>query len=168
MNLAELVVLVVGVVITLLQLNDIKKTRELELDTRQADFLLRQTEVIMGTQHQEAWFDVVFQQRFSTGEDWFEKYGPNVNPGAYNKLLPIIQYYNHLGVLLMENMIPVKMLETITPPIILMAWKRIEPLAVRWRLNYEDDTLLEGFEYLVTKIRENHPNIYDNLTIPTE
>jgi hypothetical protein len=35
-NLAELGVLVVGVVVALQQLNDIKKTRETELETRQA------------------------------------------------------------------------------------------------------------------------------------
>ena len=42
-NFLELGVLVVGVVIALQQLNDIKRTRETETETRQADFLLRQT-----------------------------------------------------------------------------------------------------------------------------
>jgi hypothetical protein len=50
----------------------------------------------------------------------------------------------------MENRIPARLIiETVTPVIILTPWKRIESIVKRWRENYNDDTLPEGFEYLV-------------------
>jgi hypothetical protein len=67
-NLAELGVLVVGVVIALQQLNDIKRTRETETETRQADFLLRQTQLITDNDFQKSWRNVVWDQRFARAE----------------------------------------------------------------------------------------------------
>jgi hypothetical protein len=168
-NIVELGVLVVGVVIALQQLNDIKRTRETEIETRQADFLLRQTQLITDNDFQKSWRNVVWDQRFATQEEWLEKYGPTKNPEAYSNFLTICQYYNHLGILVMENKIPARLIiETVTPVIILTPWKRIEPIVKRWRMRYQDDTLLAGFELLVNMIQEIHPKMYNHITIPYE
>ena len=168
-NLAELVVLVVGIVVALQQLDDIKKTKELELETRQANFLTNQTQIFMGPEFYKAWINVVWEQRFATHEEWAEKYSWRTNPEEYINFIRICQYFNHIGLLIKEKMIPEKILsETLTPVMVFYPWRRAEPIAKRWRTIYQDESLLEGFEYMVNRMRQSHPNIYDNVSVPTE
>ncbi len=133
--------------------------------TRQAEWILRQLQMSATGDINKAWYNVVWEQRYKTDEEWTKKYGPLVNPKAYQYMLALYVFYNGLGVLAKNNMVPTKMLiDTLTPPNILYPWTRFKIL-IRWRSIYHDDTVLEGFQYLAEKTMEYHPDVYENLGV---
>ena len=73
-NLAELGVLVVGVIIALRQLNDIKETRETELETRQAQLFMQIYNRFSEVEFREN-FNEVLTREWRDYEDYVKKYG---------------------------------------------------------------------------------------------
>jgi hypothetical protein len=81
-NLAELVVLIVGVVIAIQQLGDIKKTREMELETRQAQLYMSLLDRWNTKEFSEQRYQA-YRMQFTDLEDFDEKYNPSNNPESF-------------------------------------------------------------------------------------
>jgi len=81
-NLAELGVLVVGVVIALFQLRDIKQTRETELETRQAQLYMSLLDRWNTKEFSEQRYEV-YRMEWTDLDDFREKYNARSNPDIF-------------------------------------------------------------------------------------
>lgn len=154
----QTVAIVGGIVLALIELRQLREQRNTELETRQADILLRHSQMNSTREFMDAWHDVVFDQNYLTGEEWLAEYGPGINPDAYIKHTQLIHYYDALGGLLRGNLLSLDMVEKIWQPIHLVCvWERVEPVIKRWRKTYQDDSVYENLEYLINMMMERHP-----------
>ena len=127
-NLAELIVLVVGVVIALQQLNDIKRTRETELETRQIQILMDIFDKCSKVEFQKGWLDVL-NQEWTDYEEWLEKYGPANNPEMMAKFGATNRFLIQLGLLIKEKVVEPKLIYDMDPmDSIIMTWEMFEPI----------------------------------------
>ena len=127
-NIAELGVLVVGVVIALQQLNDIKKTRETELETRQIQILMDIFDKSSTVEFHKGWTDVL-NQEWTDYEEWLEKYGPANNPEMMGKWYATNRFLIHLGLLIKEKVVDSKLIYDMDPmDSIILTWEKFEPI----------------------------------------
>jgi len=85
-NIVELGVLVVGVVIALQQLRDIKQTRETELETRQAQLFMELYNRYSTKEFRQQALTVRNIYSWTDYEDFMSKYGLENNPDAYSNI----------------------------------------------------------------------------------
>ena len=151
-NLAELIVLTIGVSIAIYELRNIGKNRKLEL-------LLKHTEMLHAGEMPIKYTDAIGQQ-FDTYEEWQEKYGPLANPEAYSSLMTLVGYTNTYGLILKEGLLEADLLYQLwTPTTALSVWHRAEPVIKAWREKYKDHNLYAPFEDLVEDIKRRYPEI---------
>jgi len=81
-NLAELGILVIGAVIALQQLRDIKETREIELGTRKAQLYMSLLDRWNTKEFSEQRYQA-YRMEFTDLDDFTEKYSANNNPEVF-------------------------------------------------------------------------------------
>jgi len=152
-NFAELGVLVVGVVVALQQLKDIKETRGTELETRQVQFCWQALERVHNKEFMRRMLEIMYHQDFKDYEEWQEKYGPSANPDAYVDFYHVTSIFQGLGYLVQSKVLdPGALSKHIRPRSIIFLWDKIEPIVKvhRERLN---PTAYDSFEYLANELR---------------
>ena len=103
-NLAELGVLVVGVVIALFQLQGIKKTR-------QAELFMPIYSRFQEKEFSKHLMDFLYNWEWESPEDFMEKYGLE-NLEDLSSFLSIGAFYHSVGALLMNDQIDMKLVNT--------------------------------------------------------
>jgi len=161
-NLAELGVLVVGVVIALQQLRDIKQTRETELETRQAQLFMNiydkwsNLEINRTRRVLEKW-------EWNNYDDWNEKYGAETNPEAYSQYVFIASWFEGIGVLIKRKLIDPTMVDDLMSLVSLWGWEKFGPIVREYRVRKNRPQYFEFWEYLYNEIRaiayEQHPEL---------
>jgi hypothetical protein len=150
-NFAELVVLTVGVVIALQQLRDIKNTREIELETRQAQLFMQ----IFGRHFErETRENMTFVDRlqYENYDDFTEKYGLENNPD-YLKLSSLATYYEGIGVFVKRNLIDPTMVDDLMSGPIIRFWEKMSKYIEELRTRTGHFESLEHVEYLYNVIK---------------
>lgn len=161
--LAELGVLVVGVVIALQQLNDIKKTREIELETRKIQLFMDFTKPRL----EEDWWDKVLEvlfQEWEDYEDWYNKYGSSTNRESWLKFQTLSIYFNSLGNLTRDTNMGINIVNEAVGSPCIMVWEKIRPLVYRERERMSSQygtasRYLTSFEYLYEAIKEHRASL---------
>jgi len=153
LNLVETVGILVGVTIAIIQLRDIDKTNERDLETRQTQLqmnILAQTRTMNFLTR--IW-QVIYLQEFNTYEEWIEKYGPRTNPEAYTTYVYVTGMYQNLGILLKRNILSIEEIaEQIRPMSFITLWKKIEPIVEHHRRTLNPEAYVP-FEYLANEMR---------------
>ena len=152
-NLAELGVLVIGVIITLRQLNDIKQTREEELESMQTQLQMQILDKTRTMEYVKHAVEFAYNQNFQDYDEWIEKFGPRTNPEAYMQYIHITELIQNLGLLVKRNVIDADTLSRqLRPRSIIYAWEKIEPIVKYHRENI-NPAAYEEFEYLANEMR---------------
>lgn len=151
-NLAELGVLLVGVVIALQQLRDIKKTRETELETRQAQLFMEMYRDFKRSDIQKAYNDVVNVWKWDSIEEFNEKYGRRNNYDEFHKYMIVYSVYEGLGVLIYRKLIDVTMIEELMRSYVVSFWEKMAPIIYEWRVQYP--LAAEWMEYLYNEVKK--------------
>jgi hypothetical protein len=154
-NLAELGVLVVGVVLALQQLRDIKETRQTELETRQIETYLDWMRRVQNKEWIMAWADVRYSQEWEDLDNWIEKYGARTNPEAYSNWAVTMQFYECLGLLVRRKIVDIDLIyEHVGGIATIGTWERVEPIVKGWRERVKSPTMWDSFEYLYNKLKK--------------
>jgi hypothetical protein len=159
-NLVELGVLVVGVIVALLQLRDIKQTRETELETRQAQLYMQFLDTFNNKEFTEQWLDVIHNWTWSDYDDFQEKYGPKKNMESYSAFVSVAMYFSGLGILVEKGLIDIDFVYRLSPTALRHYWEKTEPIVYRLREETNSTHLQRYFEYLYNEIMkyiEEHP-----------
>jgi len=152
-NFAELGVLTVGVVVALQQLRDIKKTREVELETRQARLFMEIYNHFNAQDFKNQVINVIFQQKWRDYEDWLQKYSAEADPEAYSCWLSVASYYEGIGVLVKRKLIDKNIVIDLLYAQISITWEKMEPIAKGFRKVHPAWTRSwQWFEYLANEI----------------
>jgi hypothetical protein len=152
-GLAETLAIIVGVFIALQQLNDIKQTRDTELETRQIQFCWHALERVHNKDFMRRVIEIMYHQDFKDYEEWQKKYGPSTNPDAYVDYYQVTSTIQALGYLVQKNILELEALSKhIRPRGIILLWEKIEPIVKvpREKLN---PTAYDSFEYLANEMR---------------
>ena len=92
-------------------------------------------------------------------DDWQEKYGRDADPVIYAKAFTIWQFFNGVGLMLKDGLVPVRTIYEYMGFSIIIQWTKWEKILVelRGRGRY-----MEWFEYLYRKMIEyenQHPEL---------
>ena len=120
-NLAELGVLVVGVVVALLQLNDIKQTRETELETRQAALFTQMYNKFCEVEFSRN-LSKIWQWEFKDYEEWRDKYGSEedrVLAGSVGR------FFLGVGVLVDRGLVDVQLVNDLMGDAVILHWEKM-------------------------------------------
>jgi hypothetical protein len=66
-------------------------------------------------------------------EDFWEKYGEENNPDAWNIWESVAAFYNGVGVLLRNGLIDIKLVDDLLYNVVQRDWPRMGPIIVEWR-----------------------------------
>jgi len=152
-NYAELAVLAVGVAIALIQLNNISRTRETELETRQIQFCWQALERVHNKEFMRRVLEILYHQDFKDYEEWREKYGPSTNPDAYVDYYHVTSTLQGLGYLVQTKVLDLEALSKhIRPRAFILLWEKIEPI-VKVHRETLNPAAYDSFEYLANELR---------------
>ena len=159
-NLAELVVLVVGVVIALQQLNDIKQTRELELETRQAQLFMQIYDRWASKEMTQMEWGFL-EWEWDDWDDYKRKYFSNLENRTVRTVLG--KYYEGIGVLVKRGLIDPTFVDDLMSSSIMLYWEKYSPVIEEWRDLTGYPQLGEYSEYLYNQIKaiveKQHPEL---------
>jgi hypothetical protein len=154
-NLAELGVLVVGVVIGLQQLNDIKQTRELELETRQAQLFT----VIMNKMDTPEWWSHYRTIRDLPGKT-FEEIAEIMNdPIKYGGFYSILTFFNKLGWLVKREVLDFEVFSEVINTTFTTVYENTKPILDESEKRTGKPQDLPHFEYLYNRIKTELTNL---------
>ena len=158
-NFAELGVLTVGVVVALQQLRDLKKTREIELETRQAQIFWNTIDKAYskeGLDHTR----VLSNATWSSYEEWLERYRNDVE--YHTAYLWLSQIYEGIGASVRLGHTDIKLLAHCMPRTHLRWWERYRDVVYERRKRRNDRRYRSEWEYLyneLVKYLEEHPEL---------
>jgi hypothetical protein len=150
-SLIELGVLTVGVAIAVLEIRNMSQTRRTEVTLQFFDKFTR-------PEFSEQYRHVVFEQQFESYEEWFEKYGPTINPEAYNNMLAVVGVNNSTGRLLRKGIADPDFVFDFMPPYAdVRLWEKLKPFVEGRRRLWKSPRYLESFEYLYDEAKKRLP-----------
>ena len=145
-NLAELVVLTVGVIVAVLEIRNISSMRRVELNNRLLEYLWSRdwTKSTIS----------LLNAPFSTYEEWFENYGPQVNPEAATDFYMLMNRMEGLGIQVRKGLIDIDLFFTyIHPSGLIWSWEQYKPVIMNWRERW-NYSVNENFEYLYNEAKK--------------
>ena len=158
-NLAELGVLTVGVVVALPKLRDLKKTREIELETRQAQLFWHAIDKFTskeGLDHMRLLHSV----NWSSYEEWLERYR---NDAEYERaFIWFTEIYEGMGVSVRLGHVDIRLAAHYDTKSILGWWKKYKDVIYERRKRLNDRRYRSEWEYLyneLVKYLEEHPEL---------
>jgi len=127
-NYAELAVLAVGVAIALIQLNNIGRTRETELETRQAQLFMQIYDRFNERELATAIEDIHHNWEWEDYDDYRKKYGPKANLDAHTSRQMVARFFDGVGVMVDEGLIDIKIVNKLMGGIIIRNWEIFDSL----------------------------------------
>ena len=158
-NFAELGVLTVGVVVALQQLRDLKKTREIELETRQAQIFWNTIDKAFskeGLDHTR----LLSNATWSSYEEWLESYR---NDAEYQRaFIWFTEIYEGMGVSVRLGHADIRLAAHYDTKSILGWWEKHKDVIYERRKRLNDRRYRSAWEYLyneLVKYLEEHPEL---------
>jgi len=138
---------IIGVVLTVLQLRDIAKTRHTEL-------IMRLYSTYGSNEFREAIIKVMNLQ-FEDYEDYVKKYGAWFSDEPAHKAMAMVgMFFEGLGILLDEKLIDASLTYKLFSTPIRLFWAKFKPLAEGLRKEFNDPTVFENCEYLYNEMQK--------------
>jgi len=135
---------VIGVILAVLQIRDLVKTR-------QTDLVIRLYSAYWSKEFQEALTRHVAVD-YTSYDDFVKKYGPIPSMNEYQTSLRIVgTFYEGIGVLLSEKLVDINLIDKLFA--VELYWRKVEPLIKDLRKQYHP-RLWEWFEYLYNEIKK--------------
>jgi len=168
-NYAELGILAIGIIIALQQLRDIKKTREIELETRQAQLFMQiydrfndrefQAQLFMQIydrfNDREFWeyFTELRSHTWDDVEDWQMKYGREENRKAFSAFASMASYFDGVGVLANRELIDIGLVDDLLHTRALWFWDTYEDIIREMRTRNNNPRIWPYVESLHSQIQ---------------
>jgi len=135
---------IVGVVLTVLQLRDLVKTR-------QTDLVMRLYRAFGSKEFLEA-RRTVMNLKFEDYNDYVKKYG---RFGQVEVVSEVCMFFEGIGVLLHRKLIDLSLIDDLFSPIsIRIIWEKMKPVVAGWRNQFNEPETLEWFENLYNEMQK--------------
>ena len=161
----------VGIGYYILNIQNNQRNQTLSLKTQQQTLETRQAQLFMGIYNQTNSRDFVAartfvaQQDFSNFADFMQIYDRNLNPESlinYESLDYMINFYEGLGVLVKENLIPIRYVALLMAGITRKLWEKHALVVDEIRKAENQPRIASEWEYLyneLMKYMEEHPEL---------
>ena len=138
-SMVTTVSVVIGIIFALMELRHLTETRKTEI-------IMRIYERFASKEIVEAMNRVIMAAKFESLEDYSKKYG-------LTDVIEIAHIYEGLGVLLEQNLIDIKMVDSLFGSMVNSFWERkIQPVVYALRESMHQPFFLSHFEYLVKRL----------------
>jgi len=152
-NLAELGVLIVGVVIALQQLNDLKHTREMELETRQAQLF----SVLIERMDNVEWWRHYLNIRDLPGKTYDEvEEIIREDPDVYGGFMSILAFLNHVGWLVRKGLIDIQVIRETLRIVVIRVHENTRPILDEYEKRTGTSQRYIHLEYLYDALKESY------------
>ena len=158
-NLAELGVLVIGVVIALQQLRDIKQTRVTELETRQAQLF---SVLLDRMDNAEFWthYLTIRDGGSLTVDEWNEQIAED--PSVYGGIMSIVMFFTHVGYLVKKGLIDIEVVaETMSTAVIRTYENTAQGILEDSKRRNVAPQRLSNIRYLYERLKEVKPESFN-------
>jgi len=150
-NFAELVVLTIGVIIAVLEIRNISSMRRVELNNRLLEYTWSKDWTKIGIS--------VLNSPFSTYAEWFEKYGPQVNPEVATDFYSMMNRMDGLGIQVKNGLVDIDLFFTyVHPSLVIFYWEHVKPVIMNWRERWKYP-VHENFEHLYNEAKKRMPDV---------
>lgn len=90
-----------------------------------------------------------------SAEDWYKKYGADVNPTAYADFALLGTFFEGLGILVKKELVDVDLVEDLLSQRIIWYWEQVlKPLVGGIRQTTNDPTQWDHIEYLYNEVKQ--------------
>jgi len=143
----------VGVGFAYLEVRNLAKQRETDVETRQAELFMQ----IYDHYYREDFLidenEILFHWDWKDFEDFWKKYGPETNPKAFSKWDSIGTYFRGVGVLVKRKLIDPDLVDELMGTSIILHWEKSGPIMKEFRERYWPHAY-EWFEYLYNEMKK--------------
>ena len=142
-------------------LRNANKTQQMQLETRQSQFLMQVYNQFDTREKQESFFEL-WKWEWNNFDEFWEKYGPDTNPEQWSKLLRLLMFYEGLGTLVKTKKLPIHDIYLLMGGLTILIWEKFIPILGLMRENASYPRLASETEYLyyeLVKHREQHPEL---------
>ena len=146
----------VGVVYHIMTLRNTRKNQELQLETRQAQLFMDIYETYASKQYQKDRERMLYLWEFEGSDDFFNKYGVDVNPDEHAIYDMFTAHFEGIGVLVRRGLIDSNLVYDLMYDSVIFFWEKFEPVLLgireQWgQKSYED---LEFLKNEMLRIKE--------------
>jgi len=142
---------VVGVVLAVLQLRDLVKTR-------QTDLVMRLYSTFGSREFQEAWVETL-RLEFKDYHDYLNKYGATSGKPAYTSVNMIASFFEGMGILLHRKLVDIALVDDLSSTDIILTWHKMKPIVDGWRKHFNRPQMSEWFEYLYNEMQKREQQL---------
>ena len=143
----------VGVAFAYLEVRNLAKQRETDVETRQAELFMQ----IYDHYYREDFLidenEILFHWEWKDFEDFWQKYGPETNPKAFSKWDSVGTYFRGVGVLVKRKLIDPDLVDELMGTSIILHWEKSGPIMKEFRERYWPHAY-EWFEYLYNEMKK--------------
>jgi hypothetical protein len=124
---------------------------------RKTQQLISLLSVTIQDKFQEDWMDFIFNQEFSSFEEWARKYSAPVNPKTAGAMMTVTTFFNILGGLIKERLIDPELVHNTMHSAIALSWEKYKPIAEGMRERYNSPEYAILFEHLYNEYIKFNP-----------
>jgi hypothetical protein len=145
----------VGVVYYVLEIRHQSKMRQAEIETRQADLLMRIYSTFGSEEFQKALTKTI-NMDFKDFNDFVRKYS---SPTGFSEkpesiaLGTVCILFEEIGVLLHRKLIDLGLVDDLFGYVAILVWEKVKPVVEEWRRQYQISRSMQQFEYLYNELK---------------
>ena len=143
----------VGIVLAYSELRSLRKQRETDVETRQAQLFMQLYDRYQSEEVQRSENEVIYQWRWKDLEDFWKKYGIDTNMEAFTRWDALETYFKGVGVLVGRKLIDPDLVYDLNGPAIIMHWEKFESVIADLRKRYWPHAF-EGYEQLYNEMKK--------------
>ena len=148
---------VIGVINSILMNRHTQRTRDREVETRQAQLFMQLYSLYDTRDFLEDYGNVAYIFEYKDLDDWMKKYHPKTNIAAYSSWIRVGRFFDGAGILVKKNLIDINLIIEQMREVILYSWEKMEPWVIESRTLMKHPQLWENFEYLASEVRKRYP-----------
>ena len=126
------------------------KTQQMQLDTRQVQFLIEFNQHKIETMAND--FNEIMTAEWTDFDDWNNKYGAVNNPESYAKRDRLWEAYHINGLLIRDGMIDIETYIDYMGDTPILMWEKYKDIIKELRIRISLPTFMMGFEILANEI----------------
>ena len=154
LNISQTVAILVGVILALMELRHVRQTRDMELETRQAQLFMQLYDRFSQAEFAEDVHNMYLNWKWTDPDDFFKKYGPEVNSEVFSRLIALGNFFRGVGVLLNRGLIDRRLVDDLLHSPVVMYWEKMEPVAKEYRVRYKLPRALEFIDHLYSELKK--------------
>jgi len=130
-----------------------EESRKRELDTRQTQLFMDIWKVFSSKEYQKDREQMFYLWQFKDYEEFFKKYGPDVNPDGHAIFDMNCSYYEGIGVLVRRGVISPDLVYDLMYGSIIYFWERFLPIFLGLRERFSSPIIFGDVEFLYNEMK---------------